>query len=66
MREDEVTDGRIVVKTEIRPCGQYAVRAGAGVDGDDSRARLDEREVADVVGLGDVRGGRRAERAWHA
>jgi hypothetical protein len=52
--EDEVTDRRLLRQAKIGHRGQRAVRAGAGVDGDDSRARLDEREVAEVVAEGDV------------
>jgi hypothetical protein len=63
VREDEVTDRRLAGQAKIGHCGPHAVRAGARVDGDDSRAGLDEREVAEVIGLGDVHVRRRIERA---
>ena len=63
MREDEMADGRMVLQAKVGHRGQHAVRAGARVDGDDSRACLDEREVAEVIGLGDVHVRRGMERA---
>ena len=61
--EDEVTDGRLVLQAQIGHCGQDPVRACTRVDGDDSRGCLDEREVAEVVGLGDMHVRRGADRA---
>ena len=63
MGEDEATDGRLVLQAKIGHRVPYAVRAGARVDGDESRAGLDEREVAEVIGLGDVHVRRGTERA---
>ena len=63
VREDEVTDGRLALQAKIGHRGQYAVRAGPRVDRDESRACLDEREVAKVVGLGDVHARCGTERA---
>jgi hypothetical protein len=65
VREYEVTDRPMILQAEVGHCCQHAVRAGARVDGDDTRARLDEREVAEVIGLGDVHVRRRVEHGGH-
>jgi hypothetical protein len=65
VREDEVTDRRMIRQAKIGHCGPHAVRAGTRVDGDDSRACLDEREVAEVIGLGDVHVRHRTEPGRH-
>src|SRR5580704_7099357 len=54
MRENDVADGRTILQAEIGHCRQDAIRTRAGVDGDYPFARLNEREVAKVIGLGDV------------
>src|SRR4029077_6970837 len=63
--EDEVTDRRMVRQAKIGHRGPHAVRADPRVDGDDSGACLDEREVAEVVAEGDVHVRRGTERARH-
>jgi predicted DNA-binding transcriptional regulator AlpA len=65
VREDEMTDRRMILQAKIGHCGQHAVRTGTRVDGDDSRACLDEREVTKVIGLGDVHIRRRIERTGY-
>src|SRR4029077_10397964 len=54
VREDEMTDRHVVLQAKVGDRGQHAVRAGARVDGDESCACLDEREVAKVIGLSDL------------
>ncbi len=58
-----MTDGSIAGQAKVCHGGQHPVRAGAGVDGDGSRACLDKCEVAEVVAAGDVHVGSGTERA---
>ena len=56
-----MADRAVSGQVEVAERGLDPVRGGAGVDGDDAVAGRDEREVAEVVALGDLDTGFRAE-----
>ena len=62
--EDQVADRAVGRRVKVAERGLDPVRGGSGVDRDDAAAGRDERQIGEVVALGDLDAGFRAPGSW--